>query len=79
MSFLKARYYPYGSRIHGTKISRNSPIVKITEPEEVKISMSQHIGAPAIPAVSVGDKVKKGTLIYFAIYCAIVGILTIIL
>ncbi len=83
MSFLKARYYPYGSRIHGTKISRNSLIVKITEPEEVKISMSQHIGAPAIPAVSVGDKVKKGTLIGTAagpvsanVYASVAGTVT---
>lgn len=83
MSFIKARYYPYGSRIHGTKISRNSPIVKIAEPEEVKISMSQHIGAPAVPTVNVGDKVKKGTLIGAAagpisanVYSSVAGTVT---
>lgn len=32
-------------------------------PAKVYISLSQHIGAPAIPIVNVGDKVKKGTLI----------------
>ena len=29
----------------------------------VKIKMSQHIGAPAVPCVAVGDKVKKGDII----------------
>ena len=63
MSFIKAKYYPYGSRIRGTKLSKDSPIEKITPPKTVYISMSQHIGAPAIPVVSVGDHVKKGQLV----------------
>ncbi len=63
LSFLKAKYYPYGSKIRGTKLSKDSPIEKITPPKMVYISMSQHIGAPAIPVVQVGDKVKKGQLI----------------
>ena len=63
MSFIKAKYYPYGSKIRGTKLSKDSPIEKITPPKMVYISMSQHIGAPAIPIVSVGDTVKKGQLI----------------
>ena len=63
MGFIKAKYYPYGSRIRGTKLSKDSPIEKITPPKMVYISMSQHIGAPAIPIVSVGDTVKKGQLI----------------
>lgn len=37
--------------------------VRMTPPTEVKISMSQHIGAPATPIVKVGDKVFVGTLI----------------
>ena len=32
-------------------------------PAKVYICLSQHIGAPAVPVVNVGDKVKKGTLI----------------
>ena len=32
-------------------------------PSEVAISLSQHIGAPAMPTVNVGDKVVKGQLI----------------
>ena len=47
----------------------------------VKIPMSQHIGAPATPIVSVGDTVKKGQLIgepkdglSVAIHCSIDGV-----
>ena len=32
-------------------------------PKRVFISVSQHIGAPAIPVVKVGDRVKKGTMV----------------
>ena len=63
MSILKARRFPFGSRIHGTKLSRYSPIETIPSPDFVCISMSQHIGAPAIPVVAEGDVVKKGQLI----------------
>ena len=63
MSFIKAKRYPYGSKIRGTKLSKDSPIERITPPKTVYISMSQHIGAPAIPVVQVGEHVKKGQLI----------------
>lgn len=63
MSLIKAKYYPYGSKIHGTKISRNSPIENFPAPDTLYISVSQHIGAPAIPVVAVGDAVKKGQLV----------------
>ena len=33
------------------------------EVKEVKILLRQHVGAPAKPVVSIGDKVKEGTLI----------------
>ena len=49
--------------------------------KRVKIPMSQHIGAPATPVVSVGDQVKKGQLIgepkeglSVAIHCSIDGV-----
>lgn len=32
-------------------------------PSEVSIPLNQHIGAPAVPVVKVGDKVRKGQLI----------------
>ena len=63
MSLIKPKYYPYGSKIRGTKLSKDSPIERITPPKKVYISMSQHIGAPAVPIVNVGDHVKKGQLI----------------
>ena len=63
MSFIKAKRYPYGSKIRGTKLSKDSPIERITPPKTVYISMSQRIGAPAIPVVQVGEHVKKGQLI----------------
>ena len=63
MSVLKPKRFPYGSPIHGTKLSRKSQTEDIPAPKRVYISLSQHIGAPALPVVNVGDKVKKGTLI----------------
>lgn len=63
MSVLKPKRFPYGNPIHGTKLSRKSPTEDIPAPERVYISLSQHIGAPALPTVKIGDKVKKGTLI----------------
>ena len=45
------------------ELCSNSPIEKMPAPDKVYISMSQHIGAPAIPIVSVGDKVDKRQLI----------------
>lgn len=39
------------------------PAVRIPTPKTVKIPMSQHIGAPAIPVVKPGDVVYVGTLI----------------
>lgn len=63
MSLIKAKHYPYGSKIRGTKLSRNFPIENFPAPKTVYLSVSQHIGAPAIPVVNVGDSVKKGQLI----------------
>lgn len=63
MSLIKAKRYPYGSKIRGTKLSRNCPIENFPAPDTLYISVSQHIGAPAIPVVATGDSVKKGQLI----------------
>lgn len=63
MSLIKAKHYPYGSKIDGHKISRDKPIENFPTPQTVYISMSQHIGAPATPVVNIGDSVKKGQLI----------------
>ena len=60
--------HPVG-RIHGgtllphLKGTAEAETVIMPPPESVKIPMLQHIGAPAEPVVSVGDKVYVGTLI----------------
>ena len=64
MSIRKGKNYPYGIHVKGMKeLCAESPIVKMPSPKKVYISMSQHIGAPAIPVVNVGDKVTKRQLI----------------
>ncbi len=45
------------------KLSAGSSIRELQVPAEVKIPVSQHIGAPAQPVVAVGDVVKVGQLI----------------
>lgn len=45
------------------KLSAGSSIRELQVPTEVKIPVSQHIGAPAQPVVAVGDVVKVGQLI----------------
>lgn len=45
------------------KNTADMPAVRMAPPATVEISMSQHIGAPAVPTVKAGDKVFVGTLI----------------
>lgn len=45
------------------KFSKAQPIVRMPLAETVVIPLSQHIGAPASPAVAKGDKVKVGQVI----------------
>lgn len=64
MSIRKGKNYPYGIHVKDMKhLCDFKPIEVMPAPETVYISLSQHIGAPAIPVVNVGDKVKKGQLI----------------
>ena len=64
MSIRKGKNYLYGIHVKDMKeMCAESPIVKMPAPKKVYISMSQHIGAPAIPVVNVGDKVTKRQLI----------------
>lgn len=64
MSIRKGKNYPYGIHVKDMKeLCSESPIVKMPAPKKVYVSMSQHIGAPAIPIVNVGDKVTKRQLI----------------
>ncbi len=45
------------------KFSENQPIEVLPLPETVSIPLSQHLGAPAVPVINKGDKVKTGQLI----------------
>ena len=45
------------------KNTADMPPIRMAAPKTVEISMSQHIGAPAVPTVKAGDKVFVGTLI----------------
>jgi len=46
-----------------SKISRNCEIEVLPLPQTVYISMAQHLGAPAVPCVAVGDSVKVGQIV----------------
>ncbi|MFR6056515.1 MAG: RnfABCDGE type electron transport complex subunit C, partial [Eubacteriales bacterium] len=61
---LKGKRYRYGVHVKDRKeLCREKPIETMPAPETVKISVSQHIGAPAAPVVNVGDDVIKGQMI----------------
>ena len=45
------------------KFSRGCPTEVLPLPPVVYVSMAQHLGAPAVPCVAPGDKVKVGTVI----------------
>ncbi len=64
MSIRKGKKYPYGIHVKDMKeLCADNPIIKMPAPKKVYVSMSQHIGAPAIPIVDIGDKVTKRQLI----------------
>ena len=52
-----------GVHPHDSKISRGCALEVLPTPPVVYISVSQHIGAPAVPVVQPGDKVKVGQVI----------------
>lgn len=52
-----------GVHLPHRKNTKDMPAVRIDTPKSVTISMSMHIGKPAIPTVKVGDTVKIGTVI----------------
>ena len=52
-----------GVHPHDSKISRGCPICPLPVAPTVYISVAQHIGAPSVPCVAVGDKVKVGQVI----------------
>jgi len=48
---------------YNKELAREQPIEKLPMPEELVISMSQHLGAPAKCLVKVGDFVKRGQVV----------------
>lgn len=64
MSIRKGKNYKYGIHVPDMKsLTKDLPIEVMPAPETVYLCLSQHIGAPAIPIVNVGDTVKKGQLV----------------
>ncbi len=60
---MQVKTFKKGIRVPHNKRTEDSPLVECCAPNTVYISVSQHIGKPATPAVAVGDSVKAGTLI----------------
>lgn len=58
-STFRGGTHPY----EGKELSMDSPIEVVMPKDELVFPMSQHIGAPAKPVVSVGDTVKMGQII----------------
>lgn len=52
-----------GIHPHDNKISTSAAIEEFPLPAKVVVMMNQHLGAPATPCVTKGDKVKVGQLI----------------
>ena len=52
-----------GMHMEEYKFTAGSPIEKMPAPNKVYLPLSQHIGAPSIPCVSVGDTVEEGQVI----------------
>jgi electron transport complex protein RnfC len=45
---------------HGKPLTQQRAVEKCSVPSEVVLPLSQHIGAPAVPCVAVGDRVDMG-------------------
>ena len=58
-STFRGGTHPY----EGKELSMDLPIKSMLPKDELVFPMSQHIGAPATPTVSVGDTVKMGQVI----------------
>ncbi len=57
---LKPRFYRGGVFLPHRKNTAEVPTMDMPTPKKVTLLMSQHIGAPCIPMVKVGDTVKVG-------------------
>ena len=52
-----------GVHPHDNKVARECAIETLPLPQTVYVSMAQHLGAPGVPCVAVGDTVKVGQVI----------------
>ena len=52
-----------GVHPNDSKLSKDCRIEVLPLPQTVYVSVAQHLGAPAVPVVAVGDKVKVGQVI----------------
>lgn len=59
----KGFYFARGVHVPDRKGTAELPLETVPAPELVSLSVSMSLGKPATPVVSVGDKVKVGTLI----------------
>jgi electron transport complex protein RnfC len=60
---LSPKLFSYKGGVHPAyckTLAAESPITRLPMPPLLRISMSQHLGAPAKPVVAVGDAVLKG-------------------
>ena len=55
---------------YNKEMSTQDPVLQTVTPSVVVIPMQQHIGAPCVPLVQVGDTVKRGQKIGDARACA---------
>ncbi len=53
-------------RLGVKKYDKPAPIAENFKTNKVKILLSQHIGAPSVPCIKIGDKVKKGDVVALA-------------
>ena len=52
-----------GTHPAARKLTADMPLVLAEAPERMFFSLAQHIGAPAKPVVSPGDRVRAGDLL----------------
>lgn len=57
---FKGGVYPLSGMHHGKYLTDHKQIEIMDAPKRVVLAMVQHIGAPALPIVKVGDRVLKG-------------------
>ncbi len=57
---FKGGVHPLKRIHHGKPLTQARAIEKCSVPEEIVLPLSQHIGAPSVPVVAVGDRVDMG-------------------